>query len=1013
MAWPQPALENISIQISWDGEADHPANVHVTIELTSLPSSKLRLIQHEHPKVKSIEIVTIKRTVRSSFVPTVSRLSLDSSGLEDSLPSFDWTGPHRTLVNPPSWGLHENTKIDHSKLPRRRCEINKNNPRPLHRAQQQPARRKYLTSETPSGTKLAPYPRGEPTVSRADISPPDSLASFETYSKLACAPQKPPTLSPSRDIQYAKRDKRVVNGSRIALLRQAKAPSPSKGVEYSKTSKPAWRAPAVGDSIFPRGRKSIQTTMAPRRVSRSAEPRMMQHLPNRELRPCSRLMRSSSFEMPRYRDLPVQVNPQDTVALWLRNNTATWGSYKELSRHPTPVPPENGYLDKRGIGGVGNGNVLRERQKRPANTLRSSSLAPSSSSSIENSGAGPLYGIQHGLGQSDISDRVRPQQSPTFASGKAPIIQDIGMWKWAVCLPTVEEETWSVDLKLVVFLERHPHGGHVLEIPGLPQQAGDIEGNYFVKLQTRENTSFLPSDECLQDRVKLVKTPSTLEKLRNGESRGTFSLGEIFSLRFLLLERNRFLDSEDFHIEYVVHEDYRTNEHNGSKVIYNLICNIHLGLFMCWAEEVTFTLFICGSPWSGTLETPISGDITVGMGHAHDSDFDNELAITFIKRLVELSKPVKVTWTQDVGARFKRLAPSVSNRPRKYDLRYFCCSLQAPSEDPALETLRHGVATTLVTPKLQHRLVHKPIHNGEILEASKTVHDYSGPLKVLESDTPKSVEHVDSEFGDLNPYTGWDFFLFPRLSPPKIARKPYTTTHGHWRICDRTIDFLGAMPGPCRAVFMSVALVLALVMIAHLKSSNGIDFSSVLVGYRGSIANASALKNLPEEWWSWDPWQVYMKQEWDLEFVDVKRDPTGWRTLISNIREGKDGERVSLDVADVEGARDVEHGRRESGVEYSKQDLGSGGIERLEAETCNSQEEQAELGQVALVAQEKEEKAEIDTTTDGQTTKQGENEIETKTEDAIKEYPATEERGTLGKARDLADYALGWRPVDD
>lgn len=792
MAWPQPALENISIQAAWDGNPANPVHLRVTIEFTSIPSSKLCLVRHEHPKVKSVKVGCVKRLTALERPRAAKNRSIDSLNIQD----IDEDLPGLTPV---------------------------------------PQRRMLFT------------PPDQSTATSVDIPPSTSASDSESLTDLKLGQDQPSAPLPSQDINAPRLSQSTVADSRIPVPPHRKQSRLPKRNAHPSLPKPSWRVPAAGETIFPRGRKSLLDKTTPRRVSRSADVSMLQKVHRKKLKRRS-CLRSSSAGAPSRQDVTVQINPRESVANWLQNTRTGWWSSEEATDHPIP-PKDKRQSDKRDF--ILH-PVIRPEQSRPNGNdeCRSRSPGPKPKSSNEPPHEDGSYGAE----STHLRGGVLPTTSPLLGNSfLGPMIQDQHNLKWVVCPPMTEEEAWLVDFEAQVYLERHPQGGYMLDIPGLPQQAGDAQGEYVVNLEDPQFSINSPDDMSVLDKVQIVDNPGTLRFLRNGESHGHFPIDEGFSLRFLTLERNRWLTPEQFDVKFTVEQTYEVGKDGDLTISHGLVCTIHPGRFIWWAIEVTFMLFVHGTPQSRTSSLQIVGDFTIDMGVGSGYDFENESRITISKRVVELSKPIKIIWKQHCGSLSTMIAPSVSNRS---------CNAEHSERRSQL----HGPETVEGRQLKQYQMPATP--DSDDSDYQENAED-DGSVQRLE---PKSAP-VSQSLTNQNPRKDDHATPNQKTIFNKINHR------------SRIRLWLSAALKACLVFFLGFALFRSGTLQAW-------DLKAAVSTCRARIANGNALQ--------WDVLEAYLKNEWGVELVDIKGDPTGWKTLRGVVRdeEARESDDEAADVDD-------------------------------------------------------------------------------------------------------------------
>lgn len=675
--------------------------------------------------------------------------------------------------------------------------------------------------------------------------------------------------------------------------------------------------------------------------------------------------------------MSIQINPRETVAHWLQSNNATLGLHNEAFSHPqlpTPTDPGNYQPTAEGIG-----NFIENISQDPSCAYRPMSPHLASSYSKEDSSDDRPGKAKAKSPRGGPSKRATIVSTCNPTTRKAPTIESIDAWLWAFCLTDAEEESWTVALKATVFLERHLDGVYTLRIPGLPQQAGFAKGKYSITLQDPEIATHFPNYVSLQDRVQLVKTPSTLEKFSKGERHGTFSLGEDFSLRFLLQEHNRHLISSDFDVDYAFYEDHGTDSVGNQCIAYSLACSIHIAPFILWAEEVTFTLFIYGSPWDGAFVIPMLDDFVIEMGSTSDQILDNEIMMTFTKRVSELSRPIKLTWKQWVGPEYMRILPSVSTRQHDPDLLRSCHRHRISSTLSSHASSPDGALSVSDDQTVERHTMCDPSQGDDIDKVSNGAREFPQKLGHFDPQYLEKGKEMDSEVGDLNPYSGWDFFSYRNSTPSKTARNSQSFTLSSPDTEGCASRRLHASFWQCFIVFALCTLALIVATITRSESSGFPDFATAIVECRGRVANVSAVRNLPKEWWRWSPWQAYLEEQWGVDFVEIMDDPTGWRTLMDTIGEAAEG-------LEKEGIR----------WEDAEIEVESGTVEQLSDDVTDGNQVQDKT----------------DSGSEMYTVDKGDVTVNSRSETAINVTPRDVERGMLGKIRDGVDYALGWRPLE-
>ncbi|KAL9624433.1 MAG: hypothetical protein Q9160_001396 [Pyrenula sp. 1 TL-2023] len=843
-----------------------------------------------------------------------------------------FTPPHQTPI--------EHGSLRNSKTSSSDSGSNRDTPKPVnHRQSDIPRDRDHLVNETPSGTQVVPLPRGESTATTVYISPSASTSDSESSTDVKLKRHQSSKPLPSQRTIASRPSRSTLAGSRIPVPPHRKKSRHPKQDTHSSPPKPSWRAPAAGETIFPRGRQSLLNQTTPRRVSRSADMGMLRNIHGKKTKRRSRL-RSSSIGVPSRRDMTTQINPRESVANWLRNTRTGWWSSEEATDYLVPSLTDKSCSDKRNF--VLQPVISPEQRRVVRNNERpSSSPSPEPVSSLHSTHEIGLYGAQ----TTQLRGGALPTASPLFGkvteSFLSPLIQDQGNWKWVVCLPTTEEETWLVDFEAQVYLKIHPEGGHTLDVPGLPQQAGEVQGEYNITLEEPEFSATSSDDISVLEKVQIVDDPDTLRFLRNGETHGTFSIDEGFSLRFLTLERNRWLTAEQFDVEFTVEQSYEVGKGGDLTISHGLVCTIYPGPFMWWAVEATFTLFVHESPWNRTLSLQIAGDYTLDMGIGSGYSLDNESRITVSKSVSELLKPIKMTWKQRCGSLSTIVVPSVSNRSciAKHSQRRR--QLHGPDmplveSDIALDgqPKQCGVSATLGSNDLD-------------FQNNTGIHS---PIQCLKDESPPPTQSLTIQAPRKNDHATLNY----RSVVNKINQRSSLKV---W-----LLDALKA----CLVFSLGVALF-------HLVTPQAPDFKAAISTYSTRMANSSG----PGSRWQWDEWEAYLKNEWGIELVDIKGDPTGWKTLMGVGTD--DGAGKSDDEATETGEIVVALQEEEDG----------GGSDRTEEVAESEGWDVIE----SLIFGKSETKVEVNRPVD--------------TDDADDRG-----RGRLSKVRDAVDYALGWRPLD-
>lgn len=656
----QPEIKDIVVEAEWDGDPAHPLDLTVSIEVFARQGTQLSLINQDHSLVESTKIISIEP---ARCFPGDE----DASSLEHNLDYLS----NQELPSSPTHRLKPNSDTLHAAGTRPiQDESQENGPTPQKGA---------ATVNSPSYHNFFAQ-----SASLYDDSGTSSVAAYPS-----------PFLSPTQNISVRKRLSQDLDLSKVRGKTVGTSPGKSSAGRPTRSirkypvpleERPPWRL--GGDPPSTRGRYDNSPDQVKRRVSRSAGPpkgfgqrkkQRRSSLPGHMIdaarvadRQAGTMSPNSPTKTPR-KNNPLEAYGGETGLVaakrlhdWLhdRSNPPT---VEDCSNFSQRSAAEDFALDAALDG--------------PPPEI-SPSPTPSSCADLPWTSTQKLEASSRDL---QAIDEHHTRLSPT-------VVIDNGI-QTVVFGGSSNDKIFNirfhVKFEARIRLELLSNGSYRLAIPGLPKQPGNGQGLLMLTVED-DRLPDGPSAREAFENILYVDENMCVHSMGDKTGSAQFALSEPLFTDFLCYQERVRLSPDDYKLESGLQIDSVWPKQPGQKVYdkMSLNCCIRMRRMFCWAETISFTLFLWGGPRGKVRWELGRHKKVIDLGEEPQQQVSGAgdcLEMSFICRSIDLVEPFTITWKKARDNLFDKSTPRISNRPDEH--------IQEQPRTPQKKHVRESVYT--------------------------------------------------------------------------------------------------------------------------------------------------------------------------------------------------------------------------------------------------------------------------------------------------------------------------------